>query len=436
MALIARLLTRWRGASLAAQTGLLLLGCLMVAQWAAIWAFCDERAATLRAVAEDVAVRELTLIAAADPADPAALSRDGLTVWTSSRRPEALPPALAHLATAAPGAAWASGALPWREGAVDLARLGHEASLLSLPLPDGTRLNAALAMPRWTDPWAMQSWGALALTSLGLLLASGLIAHRVTGPMRALATAADGFRGAEAAPIAAHGPAEMRRTLDAFNAMQDRISALVAERTRILSALGHDLRTPLTRLKLRADLVEDDEMRGPVLRDLGEIEELGARALQVARGSGDEPHAVLPVDAVLEELAGDLAEAGLRVRLGPLAPVTCDVRRNSLRRAVTNLVENADRYGGGATLSLEGGDVPRIVVRDDGPGIPEDRLAAVMEPFVRLDGSRAKHSGGSGLGLALAATTAHEHGGRLTLTNRRGGGLEAAISLGAGGAGR
>ncbi|MEM7488433.1 MAG: ATP-binding protein, partial [Pseudomonadota bacterium] len=376
-----------------------------------------------------------TLVAAAAPAAPAAWSREDLTIWASPDRPDALPPALAHLVSGStPGAAWADGGLPWRDGAVNVARLGHDAAVLSLPMAGGGWMNAALEMPRWTDPWAMQSWSALALTSLGLLFAAWLIARRVTGPMRALADAADGFRGSDHAPVAPHGPVEMRRTLDAFNAMQERISALVADRARMLSALGYDLRTPMTRLRLRADLLDDAELRDPVLRDLDEIEDLGARALQLARGTCVEGSVRVPVDAVLEELAGDLEETGLRVALGRLDPVTRPVRRHALRRAVTNLVENADRYAGGCTLSLEDGAAPRIVVRDEGPGMPEDSLAAVTEPFVRLEDSRARHTGGSGLGLALVAATVCEMGGRLSLANRSGGGLEAAIELPAQGA--
>ena len=426
----------WHG-SLAVQSAAMMLGCLVAAQWVSVWAFCDERAAMLREAARDAAVREVALIAALAPDDPAAFARDGLTLWGSDGRPDQLPSAIAS-AFETPDrafAAWATPApaLTWTEATdgISVAALDNRAVVLSAPLAGGDWLNAAVPMPRWTDPWATQSWSSLIFTSFALMLAALLISHRVTASLRALGAAAQEFAGGSPSPVPEDGPQEVNRTLAAFNAMQERISGLLSERTRMLSALGHDLRTPMTRMRLRVHLVEEEDLREPVLRDLDEIERLTDRALDLARGTAPEKFVDIDPRTLVTDLAADLDAAGIPTPIDEVA----DVRRlhgrpDTLRRAVTNLAENAHRYGGGGRLALEVGDgIARIVVRDRGPGIPEARLSEVREPFVRLERSRARHTGGSGLGLALADAAAREHGGRLVLRNQKDVGLEAAIEL-------
>ncbi|QPH53681.1 ATP-binding protein [Pontivivens ytuae] len=430
----------WRD-SLTAQTASLMLLCLVGAQWASIWAFCDERAAMLRGVATETLARELSLLAAAGPGAHLP-PQEGVHVWTSAERPRSLsdapPQAVASLEPAqrtAFFAAWAdepAGPLDWRSGpaGVSLADAGRRAAVLTLPAPGGGWLNATLAMPRWTDPWAQQSWSALLFTSIALIAAAVGISHRVIRPMRALGRAADNFAGAQPTPVTVGGPGEVGRSIAAFNTMLERISVLVGERTRMLSALGHDLRTPMTRLRLRAHLIAEDDLRAPVLRDLDEIEDLTERALELARGGGAEPMRRADLRAFLTTLADDLQDADLSVALGTMADVSAPVQRGSLRRAVTNLVENANRYADGAHLALEAdADRLRIIVSDDGPGIPEERLSDVVEPFLRLEKSRARRTGGSGLGLALANATAEAHGGALLLRNRPKGGLAAILEL-------
>lgn len=432
---------RWRS-SLAAQTAALMLACLVAAQWTSIWAFCDERAAALRTVATDMAAREVALIAAADPKDVEVWSRDALHVWRSEARPQQVPSAVAS-ALEPPrriGAAWAAegpatgAALAWTTDAdgVSRAELGYHAAVVAAPIEGGGWIGALAPMPTWTDPWATQNWSALFFTSLTLMAAALMISRKVTAPLRALGTAADGFAGGTPSPVAIHGPREVSRTMAAFNAMQDRVAALLEERTRMLSALGHDLRTPMARLRLRAHLVEDEEIRLPALDDLDEIGSLTERALDLARGAAPETPEPTELGRLLVEVSDGLTAAGMPTVVEmPLEPHTIvEVRSGALRRAIANLGENASRYGGGGTLSLErSAEAIRLVVRDRGPGIPAARLEDVRAPFVRLDRSRARHTGGAGLGLALAEAAARDHGGRLVLRNRDGGGLEASIDL-------
>lgn len=440
MTKFAKIKNRW-GHSLTLQTASLMLLCLVAAQWMSIWAFCDERAAMLRVVATESLARELSLLSAAPHGTPFP-AREGVHVWTTEDRLETLSEAPSAAIAAfeddtkrVPFAVWASDAgqpLQWQVGpeGVSLAEAGFRAAILALPTADGHWINASIAMPDWTDPWAQQNWSALLFTSLALILAAIAISHRVIRPMRALAAAADTFAGAQAHPIAIHGPGEIGRTVAAFNAMQDRISTLVRERTRMLSALGHDLRTPMTRLRLRAHLIDDPDVQAPVLRDLGEIEGLTERALDLAREATGEPMVETDIPDLIRSLTNDLHEAGIHLKIGGFEPVRADVQRDGLRHAIANLAENAHRYAGGGTVHVRTDtDSFAIVVSDHGPGIPEESLEDVMQPFVRLERSRSRHTGGSGLGLALARSTAEAHGGKLLLRNGMSGGLTATISI-------
>ncbi|MEM8839257.1 MAG: ATP-binding protein [Pseudomonadota bacterium] len=432
--------SRWRD-SLTVQTAGLMLACLIAAHWMSVWAFCDERAEMLRIVATDSLARELLLLAAAGP-ETDVPARDGVHVWATSDQITNLSEAPLAAMSLFEGSQSSSflavradapqSALNWQAGpmGVSVAEISYAAAILSLPAADGRWLHATLAMPSWTDLWAQQNWSALLFTSFALTLAAIAISHRVIRPLRALAGAAESFAGAQAEPVAVQGPGEVGRTLSAFNTMQERISSLIGERTRMLSALGHDLRTPMTRLRLRAHLIEDTDLRDPVLRDLDEMEGLTESALDLARGAGSEPVQETDLQTLLHALADDLNDAGINVALEDVQNVHAPVQREGLRRAVANLLENAHRYAGGGRLSLRVKDNEvRIIVSDNGPGIPEDRLGEVTKPFVRLETSRARHTGGSGLGLALALATAEAHGGRLTLQNRLEVGLDATITL-------
>jgi signal transduction histidine kinase len=250
--------------------------------------------------------------------------------------------------------------------------------------------------------------------------------------MRALATAAEKVgRGEAVDPVLARGPAEIRTTVQAFNAMQERLSRFVRDRTRMVAAISHDLRTPITSLRLRAEFIEDEELKRDIVRTLDEMQAMADATLAFAReeGSGEETRST-DLAALIEGIVQDHRELGRDVTYAGPERLVWRCRPVSLKRAIGNLVENAVRYAGSARVGLaaSGGEVI-ITVEDSGPGIPEERLTDVFEPFVRLETSRSRETGGVGLGLSIARSIIHAHGGELTLANRSEGGLRAKVSL-------
>ena len=271
---------------------------------------------------------------------------------------------------------------------------------------------------------------AMALAVMVMILAGALI-RRTLRPMRQLAVAADRFGTTEQEPLPEAGPGEVRRVIAAFNRMQARIHRLIADRTQALAAVGHDLRTPLARLRLRADRVDDAELRDTIQEDLAEMEAMVASLLAFLGGESDPEPAVLTDLAILcATLAYDAADHGKHVVYDGPDHLDLTVRPSSLKRALINLVENALHHGDAVTLTLreEPGGVA-ILVEDDGPGIPEESLQQVLEPFVRLDTARRRDTVGFGLGLAIVARAVEIEGGTLTLSNRPEGGLRAEILL-------
>ena len=213
--------------------------------------------------------------------------------------------------------------------------------------------------------------------------------------------------------------------------MQQRLSRFIADRTRVLTAMSHDLKTPITRLRLRTEMLEDEALRAKFAKDLEEMEAMVAQTLDFMRDASAQ-EALQRVDAMalLESLQTDYQDTGNRVEIeGSIArPYTG--RPLALRRCLTNLVDNAIRYGGGATIKVEdAAEGLTIRVLDDGPGIPEQELEQAFEPFFRGDASRSRETGGTGLGLGIARNIARAHGGDLTLRNRPEGGLEATLTL-------
>jgi len=223
----------------------------------------------------------------------------------------------------------------------------------------------------------------------------------------------------------------LAETARAFNTMQRRIRSFVEDRARILAAVSHDLKTPLTRLRLRAELLDDEALRDKVLADLRDMETMVAATLDFMRGvEAGEGSRRVDLMALLETVAENAREAGGRVSLAGTVGAPVVARPTALKRCLVNLVDNAVRYGGGAEITAS--EIPgavRVVVADDGPGIPEALLEQAFEPFYRIDSSRARHTGGTGLGLGIARNIARAHGGDLTLRNRQGGGLEAELTL-------
>jgi signal transduction histidine kinase len=268
---------------------------------------------------------------------------------------------------------------------------------------------------------------------LSLVAAAVLLAVRsITRPLRVLGDAARSL-GEDLAqpPLPEEGPREAREAARAFNEMQAQLRRMVDQRTRALSAMSHDLRTPITRLRLRSEMLEDQAMREKLQADLDDMQRLVDVTLDYLRGLKEaEPLHRVDVNGLAAGLADDFASMGRPIEVGGRAEQPFDGRPLALRRALTNLLENALTYGGKATLRIE--DAPeslRLVVEDEGPGIPESDLARMLEPFERLEASRSRGTGGVGLGLSIARDIAASHGGTLRLENRAPHGLRAILEL-------
>jgi signal transduction histidine kinase len=274
--------------------------------------------------------------------------------------------------------------------------------------------------------------------TLGVVIVVSLLAVRwIARPLQSLADAATAFaHDIDAAPLEASGPIEVQRAAEAFNFMQQRQRQLVVERGRALAAVSHDLRTPLTRMRLRAEMVEEPELQRKLNADIDAMHAMVNGVLAYLRGMEDaEPAQTINMEALLQSIADDERTLGRPVDFaerapGQAAPTPYSGKLSVLRRAIGNLVDNAVAHGRTVTLRLiDGPGELRILVEDDGPGIPEADLVRVTEPFVRLDKSRNLDTGGVGLGLAIVRDAAAYHGGSLVLDNRREGGLRASIVL-------
>ncbi len=287
-------------------------------------------------------------------------------------------------------------------------------------------------------PAEIFAWPAHLVRNLALMLAVvvaliWMVARMTVRPLTRLAQAARGLgENLRQAPLPEDGPSEVREATQAFNAMQDRIRHGIEEREHFLAAVSHDLKTPVTRMRLRSELLTDANLRERFLRDLDEMQQMLGGALDFLRGkAADEAQSPIDMLALLESLVDDQAELGRDIRLAAGADAVRFVGRpQALRRAIGNLVDNALKYGRRATLALDDdGKLLRIVVEDEGPGIPEAELERVFEPFHRVDSSRNRETGGVGLGLAIVRQIAIDHGGEVTLANRAGGGLRAELRL-------
>ena len=312
-------------------------------------------------------------------------------------------------------------------------RLGRlRTVILSAQLPDGAWLNARMIVPR-PDGWlAVRTALATLLTYLIILGAMVWMASRLARPLRDLTEAAERFRGRGEAPhVRPSGPADLRRAILAFNAMGERVSAMLDEKDRMLGAIGHDLRTPLASLRIRAESVEPEEEGRRMIATIEEMAAMLDDTLALARsGRASEEARVVDLAALADTVVEEFRALGQEVEMAESARLTARVQPNLLRRAIRNLVENGIKYGGAVEVAVRGsaGGIA-IEVSDKGPGIPDAELARVQEPFYRMEPSRSRETGGSGLGLTLAQAAAQAHGGRLELENRPGGGLCARILL-------
>lgn len=268
-----------------------------------------------------------------------------------------------------------------------------------------------------------------------LLLAAWVGARWLSDPVRRLAGAARELGlNIHRAPLPESGTLECREATRVFNQMQQHIRAQLEQRDQFVAAVSHDLRTPLTRLALRVESLQDAGERQRFGKDIAEMDTMIRATLDYLRGAADaEPWVALDLVALVDSLVQDQQEAGHDVAVEPggsmpLAPVRAQA--SALRRCISNLLDNAARYGGGAQVRLtEDAQGVRVTVLDRGPGIPEAELVQVLQPFYRVEASRNRNTGGVGLGLASASDIARQHGGQVQLSNRVGGGLQAELCL-------
>jgi signal transduction histidine kinase len=303
---------------------------------------------------------------------------------------------------------------------------------ISVSLPGDNWLNVATLVPARDPAWRFPTHFSLIATALVLALILVFMVRRVTRPMARLAAAADRLgRGEALDPVPEKGPADVLAAITAFNRMSERLERFVRDRTHLVAAISHDLRTPITSLRLRAEMIEDRETRDKIIETLEEMQALAEATLAFAKEEAT-PEDTRTVDlaALLDSLCQDFADMGRDASLaeGPRIALAC--RPLGLRRAFRNLIENAMTYGGTARVSLaRDGTEIAIRIDDDGPGIPEERMEQVFEPFHRLEESRSRETGGIGLGLAIARSIVRGHGGDIRLANREGGGLRVTVRL-------
>jgi hypothetical protein len=326
--------------------------------------------------------------------------------------------------------------LRWKELVIYGGHPWHQA-LIGMRFPDGGWLNVSVMLEP-LRPWHSPTFlAAFALMTAAAALLSLWAVRRMMGPLRTLANAAEALgRDVNSPPLPEDGPTEIATAAVAFNTMAGRIRRFVQDRTELLTAIGHDLRTPITRLKLRAEFVEDDEQRLKILADLEELEAMVSATLAFGRDArASEPVTALDLAELLRTILDDATDArpDLQEQLsydGP-AHLTIQARSLSLKRALANLVANAMHYAGSALVRLQppANQVVLIVVEDNGPGIPPGDLERMFEPFHRGEPSRNRETGGVGLGLAIARNIVRAHGGDIALANRSEGGLRVTVTL-------
>ncbi len=304
--------------------------------------------------------------------------------------------------------------------------------LVSVHLDDESWLNMRIPFERPTPPRFVPFVLPVLLLTIFVAALSFVMMQRANKPLARMAKAAEALgRDVNAPPMREDGPREVREAAHAFNDMQTRLRRFVQDRTHMLAAISHDLRTPITRMRLRAEFVEDDQQREKMLADLDEMEAMIKATMSFARDDvANEEVTQIDLAALVETLCEDMRETGGDVTYEGLEELSFKGRPVGLKRAVGNLINNALKYGERCSVHLHL-DGNKVVIRvvDEGKGIPESELEEVFRPFRRMEGSRNKETGGVGLGLAVVRSVAHAHGGTAQLKNIPDGGLEAILSL-------
>jgi len=429
--------------SLAGRTALGMTAVLVAAQVAGLSIYASDRADLLRlAQARDLGMRFMgiyrTVALAAPDVRPALVAelgaRDPPNVTLTAEMPERAEPPLPPLGRLLRVNMQLVGMpQPLRPRQIEFSG-GYQTGKLraSLRLPEGAWLSVTEPLPQPRPWYAADFLLAFALMTAVAVAVSIWASRRLVAPVGTLAAAADALGRDVASPkLPETGPVEVALAARAFNTMADRIRRVVAERTLMLTAISHDLRTPITRLRLRAEFVDDEALRAKMLVDLDELETLVLATLAFGRDSlGHEAKVALDLPELLRSVldaAADARSADMRADGAPglhyAGPATLRIegRAMALRRAFANLVGNAVAYGGAARVTLTA-DPLTVAVEDDGPGVAEAVRARIFEPFVRLEGSRNRATGGVGLGLPIARELLRGQGWELIMEAAEGGG--------------
>ena len=290
-------------------------------------------------------------------------------------------------------------------------------------------VRARLPGPR-PAPFSVLAAAVVSVIIVGV--GAALVSRQIGRPLADLANAAQALGSGQthvSAPVS--GPADVRRASSAFNAMADRLGRQLDRQRQMLWALSHDLRTPITAIRLRAELIEDEAARQRLLASVEEMEQLTEQALALARaGASEEARARIDLSEIARTLCGELQDLNIDVHAEAGAPLMVECRPSEIARALRNLAENAARHGGGGVMRVYRGEVGEAVVEvlDEGPGVPADQLEKLAAPFFRADEARSQ-ANGAGLGLAIAQAIAEAHGGRLVLANRSPRGFSAKLIL-------
>ena len=280
--------------------------------------------------------------------------------------------------------------------------------------------------------WPVEIMIAALIAVVAASAGAAIMARRVVQPLSELTTAAAKVAMGSGTPphVAEQGPDDVRNAAAAFNAMAAKVTRTLESQRHLLSAVGHDLRTPITAMRINLEFIEDDDLREGLMHNLEELQVMTEQVLAAAKGAGGERPRQVDLSALVESLCADLDELGEPVSWINHHPAPISCRPNEIKRAVRNLVENAVAYGRKAEVRIaDTGDGYEVLVEDEGPGIPENDRQRVFEPFVRLESSRNEATGGTGLGLTLVKAIAEGHGGAVQLENRPGGGLCARMRL-------
>ena len=302
---------------------------------------------------------------------------------------------------------------------------------VSLALSSGQWFNARARPPAPSWLWLKATLTSVGITAVLLTLTLLLAVRRILRPMNELSQAAHAFGRGEKVRIPEKGPEDVREVTRAFNQMQDQVGRAQEDRARLLAALAHDLRTPITSMRLRVEMLPEGEDRDRLLDSLREMQHLAEATLDFIRGTTTEQHRRYDMATLLDSLCGDLQEMGLAVHCQDSPRCVLQGQPEAVKRALRNLIENAVNYGEQAEVTLATTDTDAVVtIVDQGPGIPEAERERVFEPFYRLEHSRSRETGGAGLGLAIARTLIRGMGGEVRLSAGPGGhGLQVSVTL-------